>query len=64
MRETGWSLSVAGVKHLRGVDPSKVLLLRAGMRDDNAANNGEILIYSGSLIAQLLSVLAVVVQFT
>ena len=28
MRETGWSLSVAGVRHLRGVAPSKILLLR------------------------------------
>src|SRR3989344_7282591 len=37
-RETGWSLSVAGVRHLRGVVPSKCLLLSEVIRTDNAAN--------------------------
>ena len=41
LRETGWSLSAAGVLHLRGVGLSKKLLLSAVMRIANSANNGE-----------------------
>ena len=63
MRQVGLYLLQA-FNHLRGVDPSKVLLLRAVMRDDNAANNGEISVRSSSLITRLLSVPVVVVQFT
>ena len=33
-----------GRKVLRGVDPSKFLLLRKETSDDNLANNGEVLI--------------------
>jgi hypothetical protein len=41
MRETGWSLSVAGVRYQRGVGPSKQqLLLSEVIRIDNSANNG------------------------
>ena len=38
---------------LREVDPSKRLLLHAVMHDDNSANNGEILLSFGLLIARL-----------
>ena len=40
-RETGRSLSTAGVWVLRRVVPSKKLLLRGVIRDDKSANNGE-----------------------
>ena len=40
-RETGRSLSAAGVEYLRGVGLSKKLLLFAVMRIANSANNGE-----------------------
>ena len=40
MRETGWSLSGAGVRSLRGVVPSKVLLLYRVTCIENSANNG------------------------
>ena len=49
-RETGWSLSAAGVKHLREVDPSKILLLPEVIPDDNSANNGGILFRFDPLI--------------
>jgi len=41
MRETGWSLSTAGVKYLREADSSKKLLLHEVIHDDKTANNGE-----------------------
>ena len=44
MRETGWSLSAAGVWYLREVDPSKKLLLYGEIRNDNVAHNGEVFI--------------------
>ncbi len=50
MRETGWSLSVVGVKHLKGVDPSKYLLLSEVIRNENLANNGGILFVLHPLI--------------
>ncbi len=51
MRETGWSLSAAGVKCLREVDPSgreSVLLLCGVIRNDNTAYNGEAFLISGT----------------
>ena len=45
-----------GRRSLRRVVPSKVLLLREVIRDDNSANNGGILIISGSLITMIVSV--------
>ena len=44
LRETGRSLSAAGVKYLRGVDLSKKLLLSGVIQIANSANNGETLI--------------------
>ena len=44
-RETGLSLSVAGVWDLREVDPSKILLLHEAIRDDKTANNGGTLMF-------------------
>ena len=41
MRETVWSLSVAGVGNLRRAVPSKKLLLYAEMHNENMAYNGE-----------------------
>ena len=42
-RKTVRSLSSRGEGFLRGTDPSKNLLLREVIRDDNTANNGGIL---------------------
>ena len=42
-RETGWSPIYCRRRYLRGVVPSKVLLLHGVIRDDNSANNGGIL---------------------
>ena len=44
LRETGRSLSAAGVKYLRGVGLSKKLLLSGVIQIANSANNGETLI--------------------
>ena len=41
-RETGWSPIYCRRRLLRRFAPSKKLLLRAVMRDDNAAYNGEV----------------------
>jgi hypothetical protein len=41
LRETGRSLSAAGVKYLRGVGLSKKLLLSGVIQIANSANNGE-----------------------
>jgi len=43
MRETGRSLSAAGVYYLRGVGLSKKLLLSGVIQIANSANNGETL---------------------
>ena len=48
-RETVWSLSAVRVRNLRGRIPSKFLLLRGVIRDDNSANNGGILNNSASV---------------
>ena len=45
-----------GRRYLRGVAPSKILLLREVIRDDNAANNGGILIILDPLITVIASV--------
>ena len=42
---------------MRGVGPSKKLLLLAVMRGDNLADNGEVLNIAGSLITLVVSVL-------
>ncbi len=42
---------------MRGVDLSKKLLLHAVMRDDNAANNGEVFLVTNPLIAIIVEVL-------
>jgi len=63
MRETGWSLSVTGVGMGGELTLVKILLLRAVMHDDNLANNGEILLYSGLLITREELVLKSVVQY-
>ena len=49
-RETGRSLSAAGVYYLRGVGLSKKLLLSAVMRIDNSANNGETLFFVNTVL--------------
>ena len=62
VRQVGLSLLQAR-RYLRGVGPSKILLLHVVTRDDNSANNGEILIMSGPLITIFALVLAIMVQF-
>ena len=42
MRETVWPLSSVVVGNLREVAPSKILLLRGVIHDENSANNGGI----------------------
>jgi hypothetical protein len=44
LRETGRSLSAAGVSYLRGVGLSKKLLLSGVIQIANSANNGETLL--------------------
>ena len=41
MRETGWSPIFCGRRNLRGLDPSKLLLLSRVIGIENTANNGE-----------------------
>ena len=64
MRETGWSPIYCRRRFLRGVIFSKVLLLHRVICDDNAANNGEILIVFGLLITPALNGSKAVVQYT
>lgn len=64
-RETGWSLSVAGVRYQRGVGPSKQqLLLSEVIRTDNSANNGGILKFLNPLITIIAIGPVIMVQFT
>ena len=49
---------------MREVDPSKLLLLLAVMRDDNLANNGETFDVFGPLITVFATGPADMVQFT
>ena len=63
-RETGWSPIYCRRRFLRGVIFSKVLLLHRVICDDNAANNGEILIVFGLLITPALNGSKAVVQYT
>src|SRR3989344_4220425 len=63
-RETGRSLSAVSVKYLREVVSSKNLLLHEVIRDENAANNGGILVIFGSLIIIDCCGPAFMIQFT
>ena len=63
-RETGWSPIYCRRRFLRGVIFSKVLLLHRVICDDNAANNGEILIVFDLLITPALNGSKAVVQYT
>jgi len=47
---------------LRGVDPSKILLLHKVICDDNAANNGGILIFLDPLITIIVFGPLIIVQ--
>ena len=55
-RETGRSLSVAGVYYLRGVGLSKQLLLSGVIQIANSANNGETLILASLSLIFLLKI--------